>query len=340
MGQDAHLVACCAMGSGDALQSTELWGGIASCEVLCCGAGCTPCRAPCHGSGPWYRHNAGHRTVGHSCERYGAKPHSTGLRCPTQEPRCGAEPGTIGLGGAVGQREEAENVGSPWVGHAGVHPPPRRQTPAPKPALGRGGERASVSPHGQRGTAQMLPAALGFGTECFRIPSGTRGPRCPPHHRDAKPHIPAAAWVMPWGLTAHRPHREPPAPTSAPGWPRHRPPTRRCPPPPPDPYRRRRFSRNCSMVTSSSRTKSALPNSGPSSSAMPRPPRPQRTHFPPHRLPAPPTTAEAAAQARGRTRCHHHHPWVTVGWHRGSRGAGDSQICGVENLAPHPQGCR
>lgn len=46
-----------------------------------------------------------------------------------------------------------------------------------------------------------------------------------------------------------------------------------CPPAPvsPVPYRRRRFSRNCSMVTSSSRTKSALPNSGPSSSAMPRP---------------------------------------------------------------------
>lgn len=46
-------------------------------------------------------------------------------------------------------------------------------------------------------------------------------------------------------------------------------------PPPQCPlYRRRRFSRNCSMVTSSRRTKSAFPNSGPSSSAMPWHPLP------------------------------------------------------------------
>lgn len=57
--------------------------------------------------------------------------------------------------------------------------------------------------------------------------------------------------------------------------------------PSPAPYRRRRFSTNCSIVTSSRRTKSALPTSGPSSSAISAPstrPAPTSPHQPQRRF--------------------------------------------------------
>lgn len=163
------------------------------------------------------------------------------------------------------------------------------------------------------GTTRAFPAVL-FGARRFRIPRGTKGPRYPHHPHTSTPR----ARMLPWGLIPH--HWDPPHPVPRPGMPQQHfgvSPSR-VPPAPvsPVPYRRRRFSSNCSMVTSSSRTKSALPNSGPSSSAMPRPPAPTSPlgcagGFLRRQRPA-----EPAAQAQGDREhplchCHRHLLW---GW--------------------------
>lgn len=306
-------------------QGGILWGAVrgrvTSCGGPCRGAGSTPRRALRRGAGStaqaeywalWRRMLP--RGAWAAC--YGAKPHSTGLRHPRPTPRTTLWGRTSHPTGAVGSGRAALPVGSAcrcgsrqetwgpprWDTQVHSPPAPLGTRQPPNSLWGARCGRASVSPQGLWGTAQMLLVEPGFGAGCFRIPREDSRSLVPPHHHDTKAPRPdcregdaaESRGASPTPVTASAQLNVPAVPGQRLGVPQasppHLPPCRI----PPPAYRRRRFSRNCSMVTSSRRTKSALPNSGPSSSAMPHP---SRTHFP--HSPTPASCAANDRQNRG-----------------------------------------
>lgn len=302
------------------------------------------------GQDPWHRQNTGHcgagsLPVGPGQRAMGQNPTPQGLGTPAppREPQYGAEPATpqvpwgsgraaLPVGSACRRGSRQETWGTPWW-DTRVHSPPAPPGTHQPPSSLWGGRcgRASVSPQGLWGTAQMLLAEPGFGASCFRIPRGDSGSLLP-HHHDAKAPRPGcregdaveSRSASPTPVTASTQLN---VPVTAPwGTPGLTPPPSASPHPP--------APRTAGAGSPGTAPWSPRPGGRSRLCQIRDPPAPpcRARHAPtsptrPRQLPALPTTAKTAAQARGgtgRTQCHRHLPWgdSEVGQPWGGHGAG------------------